>query len=62
MTKGVGMEERELLRMIAFTLKESAERITALANEAHSELLRGQLFELSRQLMDHAAVVEDRER
>ncbi len=52
------MEEQELLRMIAFALKESADRITVLAQEARSESLRGRLFELSRQLIQQANGVE----
>jgi hypothetical protein len=55
---GMLMEEQELLSMISFTLKESADRMTALAAEVRSETVRAELAELSRQLLDYAKVVE----
>jgi hypothetical protein len=52
------MEEQELLSMISFTLKESANRMTALAAEVRSETVRAELAELSRQLLHYAKVVD----
>jgi hypothetical protein len=52
------MEEQELLSMISFTLKQSADRMTALAAEVRSEAVRAQLAELSRQLLHYARVVD----
>lgn len=52
------MEEQELLSMISFTLKQSADRMTALGAEVRSEAVRAQLVELSRQLLHYAKVVD----
>jgi hypothetical protein len=48
------MEERELVRIAAFKLEESANRIAALAEEAASPDVRLQLSSLSQQLRQHA--------
>lgn len=56
--RGIRMEEQELLKMIAFALKESADRITALAKEVPSSSLRSRLFELSEQLVQKAGGLE----
>lgn len=52
------MEEQELLSMISFTLKQAAERMTALAAEVRSESVRAQLTELSHRLLHFAQVVD----
>ncbi len=52
------MEEQELLSMISFTLKESADRLAALAAEVRTESVRAQLAELSRQLLHYAKIVD----
>ena len=52
------MEEQELMSMISFTLKQSADRMEALAAEVRSESVRVELVELSRQLLRYAKVVD----
>jgi len=48
------MEERELMRVAAFKLLESAKRIEALAEEAASPRIRRQLSSVSQELRQHA--------
>jgi len=48
------MEERELLRIAAFKLQESAKRIAALAERAASPDVRQQLSSVSLRLLEHA--------
>jgi hypothetical protein len=45
------MNDSELLRIAAFKLRESANRLLTLAQEAHSQEVRGKLFSVSEQLV-----------
>jgi hypothetical protein len=51
------MEQRELRRMIAFALDDSARRLRELAVEVTSPLVRLRLLALARELIDHAGTV-----
>jgi hypothetical protein len=55
-----GLENRgELERMVVFGLKESAQRIAALAEEVRTEPLRTRLFGLVRQLEREASTIQE---
>ena len=47
------MEDDELVRIAAFKLRDSANRLMTLANEAQSEKVRGQLHAVCEQLLLH---------
>ena len=55
------MGDRELVKIAAFKLEESAKRMTALAGEADSVDVRTRLLWLSRQLQQHARALGGRE-
>lgn len=48
---GGAMTDGELMNIAAFKLRESANRILALAQEARSDEVRGRLFAVCEQLM-----------
>ena len=53
------VEKEELHHMIAFALRDSAERLATLAAEVASPELRRRLIDLARQLSEQASVVDD---
>jgi hypothetical protein len=47
------MEDRELIRIAAFKLRDSANRLMTLANQAQSAKVRGRLQAVCEQLRKH---------
>jgi len=52
------MEDRELMKIAAFKLQESAKRMATLAHEAGAPAVRGRLSSLSQELLEHARKLE----
>lgn len=57
----VSIDTEELRRVTVFFLRESAERIAALAQEAQAPTMRARLLALSRDIEEQARLLEDAE-